>query len=95
MKIASEERRTHPRTHCSNGTVLASRDHENWMPVVNMSTGGVLIKTESPLPVGKKISLFFSLYESKLPSKFDGEIVWSNDYGSGVRFNWQPAEANN
>lgn len=45
---------------------------------MNMSTGGVYIETDSPLPAGESISLKLFLSENNAPLECSGKVAWVN-----------------
>ena len=64
----------------------------NWS--INISRGGIFIKTPNPPPMGTQLDLEFKLPESGKVIKASGEIVWSQHAsaksslppGMGIKF---------
>ncbi len=60
---------------------------------INISLGGIFLQTDSPLPVGTTLKLFFSIPELDDLIETTGEVVWvkksenGNKGGMGIRFN--------
>jgi hypothetical protein len=55
--------------------------------IQNISSGGVLIETREPLPVGQQVTLSFLRPKSREHVKVGGEIVRKIPNGLGVKFN--------
>jgi uncharacterized protein (TIGR02266 family) len=74
------ETRMHVTYRESNGT----RDLTDFS--INMSTGGVFIETENPLPVDTSLLLEFTIPDGEKPIKCRARVAWINPGdGSGVR----------
>jgi hypothetical protein len=55
--------------------------------IQNISSGGALIETREPLPVGQQVTLSFLRPKSREHVKVGGEIVRKIPNGLGVKFN--------
>lgn len=55
--------------------------------IQNISSGGALIETREPLPVGQQVTLSFLRPKSREHVKIGGEIVRQIPNGLGVKFN--------
>jgi hypothetical protein len=55
--------------------------------IQNISSGGVLIETREPLPVGQQLTLSFVRPKSRDYVKVGGEVVRTIRDGCGVKFN--------
>ncbi len=49
--------------------------------IINISKGGIFINTSSPLPVGTKIRILFSIPDIPLPFDLIGIVRWINPVG--------------
>lgn len=61
-------------------------------PMMNISKGGIFLRTDDPLPVGRVLNLQFTLPDSARVIKGQGRVVWverpggERPAGMGVRF---------
>jgi len=55
--------------------------------IQNISSGGLLIETRQPLPVGQQVTLSFLRPKSREHIKMGGQIVRKTPNGLGVKFN--------
>ena len=61
-------------------------------PMMNISKGGIFVRTDKPLPVGKVLKLQFAIPDQEKPIKGYGRVVWVEKPGNprpcgmGVRF---------
>jgi Tfp pilus assembly protein PilZ len=53
---------------------------------LDISIGGVFIETNEKFPIGKKMTLKFSLPNHPQPFSFSGKIAWSSPRGFGLKF---------
>ncbi|HKE17320.1 MAG TPA: TIGR02266 family protein [Kofleriaceae bacterium] len=69
---------------------------------VDISHGGIFIRTKDPLPVGTNLKFEFQLKDSSPLITGDGTVVWTRDFdptrsgvapGMGVRFDRLPSES--
>ena len=58
--------------------------------ILDISTFGVFIETDKPVPTSQKLSMSFSLPNHQKPFNFKGQIVWSGSQGIGVKFDYLP-----
>jgi Tfp pilus assembly protein PilZ len=56
--------------------------------ILDISTYGVFIETDSTFASGLDIRLTFTIPDQKTPFNLNGEIVWSGSQGFGVKFNY-------
>jgi type IV pilus assembly protein PilZ len=63
-----------------------SQDSEHSEHILDIGTGGVFIETTEPIAVGQDLTLNFTFPDSQDTIKVDGEIVWRNTKGIGVKF---------
>jgi type IV pilus assembly protein PilZ len=89
-----DERREHRRYDTSIAVDYASGETFLFAYLRNISTMGIFIRTNDPMPVGTRLKLRFHVDEDD-PLVLDGEITWVNPYrpngenlnpGMGVRF---------
>ena len=67
MESERKERRANPRAHLA-AQVEVLQEGRSFIAVVrNLSTGGVLIYTANPAPVGSRLELVFTLPERDAP----------------------------
>ncbi|MBZ0120560.1 MAG: PilZ domain-containing protein [Sandaracinaceae bacterium] len=52
----------------------------------NISLGGILLATDSPLPYGTQVKLSMFLPALKEDAVIDGVVRWQRDEGMGVQF---------
>lgn len=90
------ERRLHPRTQIQIEVNYRSLDALYENPVLDISQGGMFIRTESPLPLGTEISLEFVIPGQDQTIQSKGLVVWRHESthsrissqkpGMGIRF---------
>ena len=88
------EKREQPRARLKIEVTYKTADVFTSDLSINISTGGIFIKTPKSPPMGTKLDLEFTLPESQKLIKSDGEIVWiqnpsvssSLPAGMGIKF---------
>ena len=89
-----DERREHRRYDTSIAVDYASGETFLFAYLKNISTMGIFIRTNDPMPIGTRLKLRFHVDEDD-PLVLDGEVTWVNKYrpngeninpGMGVRF---------
>ena len=89
-----DERREHRRYDTSIAVDYASGETFLFAYLKNISTMGIFIRTNDPMPIGTRLKLRFHVDEDD-PQVLDGEVTWVNKYrpngenlnpGMGVRF---------
>jgi type IV pilus assembly protein PilZ len=89
-----DERREHRRYDTSIAVDYASGETFLFAYLKNISTMGIFIKSNDPMPIGTRLKLRFHVDEDD-PLVLDGEVTWVNQYrpngeninpGMGVRF---------
>ena len=88
----SEDRRKHPRKICSI-SLSYKRDNRPYKEgsIIDISSGGVFIRTDEDLAIGEKITLNVKYLSVKEPFTVKGEVVSKNIDGVGVRFTRLPS----
>ncbi len=85
-KTITLDERESPRNSCSLTVDYQSQDSEHSEHILDIGTGGVFIETTEPIAVGQDLTLNFTFPDSQDTIKVDGEIVWRNTKGIGVKF---------
>lgn len=93
-KYSGADRRQHPRKDIDIEIVYSSLDTFFYDYAVNISRGGMFIRTENPLHVGSNIKLRFSLPDSDRLIETRGKVVHtvsgkrrkSEPHGMGIMF---------
>ena len=91
-KIPAEESspsrgdRKHPRKSCSVPLKYASSNQDFQGILKNISQGGLFIKSDHPIPIGRKLKLSIPSKKKAKLVKLDGKVVWSDENGFGVEF---------
>ncbi|MBI3995998.1 MAG: TIGR02266 family protein [Nitrospirae bacterium] len=83
MSCRSDHRQD-PRLDVHIRVDYASRDMFISNYVTNLSTGGVFIQTENPLPIQSEIQLIFTLSENDTVIQAKGRVVWTYDIKKGT-----------
>jgi Tfp pilus assembly protein PilZ len=83
---SSVDRRTFPRKPVSIAVDYCKSQQFFKDFIQDVSGNGVFIETQQPFVVGEKISLSFTLPDSKLPIKVEGTVVRIAADGIGVSF---------
>lgn len=78
--------RENPRKPCLINANYAIEDRNFKSYILDISIGGVFIETDEKLPVGKKMTLKFSLPNHPQPFTFTGKIAWNSPRGFGLKF---------
>jgi len=78
--------RRHPRKFCSIPTLVQDKTHRIRGVIRNVSSGGVFIHCSPKPPQGQKVSLTIPLKRKRKVVSRQGEIVWSDEDGIGIRF---------
>jgi Tfp pilus assembly protein PilZ len=83
----SEDRRKHTRK-TSSISLSFKKDNraDKEGSIIDLSSGGVLIKTDEDLAIGEKITLNVKYLSIQEPFTVKGEVVSKNIKGVGVRF---------
>ena len=95
------EKRKDPRFDVQIKVDYESKDifESNYM--MNISRGGVFIRTDNPLPMHSSLTLRFTFPDSSVAIETAGEVVWTYDMkkgsvtvspGMGIRFTAFPEE---
>ena len=84
------DKRTKPRNPCliPVNYTLEERNFISFM--LDINSFGAYIETSEPFPVGQQINLTFFNPFSHKHIDLAGQIIWSNTYAIGVRFNNLP-----
>jgi hypothetical protein len=89
-KIPAEESsrgdRKHPRKSCSVPIGYTSSNQDFQGIIKNISSGGLFIKSDHPIAVGKKLKLSIPSKKKAKLVKLDGKVVRSGPNGFGVEF---------
>ena len=94
------EKREHARARLKVEVTYKTADVFTSNLSINISTGGIFIKTPKPPPMGTMLDLEFSLPDQHKTIKADGKIVWvqhpsaksSMPAGMGIKFRQISAE---
>ena len=78
--------RENPRKPCLINANYMIQDRNFKSYILDISIGGVFIETNEKLPIGKKMTLKFSLPNHPQPFSFSGKIAWSSPRGFGLKF---------
>jgi Tfp pilus assembly protein PilZ len=78
--------RENPRKPCLINANYMIQDQNFKSYILDISIGGVFIETNEKFPIGKKITLKFSLPNHPQPFSFSGKIAWSSPRGFGLKF---------
>jgi len=87
--------RKYQRKACSIPTECAVGDYSFRCHIVDISTFGLLLKTDEAFPISEKIQITFSLPNTATPLKLSGEVAWSSLEGIGVKFRVLPVPQKN
>ena len=82
-KNQTKERRTEPRTPCSENIFFATKSQLYEGLLKDYSRNGVFIRTYEDLPVGEMITVALP-YLDATADKCKGQVMWSNKDGFGV-----------
>jgi hypothetical protein len=52
----------------------------------NLSLGGAFISYEGRLPMGKQVSISFTIPTQEQPIEVGGQVRWASDTGAGLQF---------
>jgi uncharacterized protein (TIGR02266 family) len=94
-KYKGRDRRKHPRKELNIEIVYSSLENFFYDYAVNISLGGMFIKTDNPLQVGSRINLRFSLPGSKKIIETKGRVMHTvsgksrtkhAQHGMGIQF---------
>ena len=83
---ASFEARQNERSGCSIEVSYTADDHFCSERIRNISGGGIYIETSKIIAPGKKLSLTFSIPNTRHNFKLNGVVVRSTQGGIGVKF---------
>ncbi len=81
-----KEKRVNNRKSCHIPIYYATSDRVYSSHIENISSTGLFIKAEKPLPAGEEILMAFNIKGLNKPLKVRGEIAHANDVGIGVKF---------
>ena len=85
-KTITLDERESPRKSCSLTVDYKSQDSEHSEHILDIGTGGVFIETTEPIEVGQELTLNFRFPDAEDNLKVNGQIVWRNPKGIGVKF---------
>jgi len=85
-KTITLDERESTRKPCTLTVDYQSQNSEHSEHILDIGTGGVFIETTEPIAVGQELSLNFTFPDSQDKIKVNGEIVWRNTKGIGVKF---------
>jgi hypothetical protein len=78
--------REHPRKDAAISVKYES-ENQNYAGIAeNVSSGGVFIKSDYPLPVGQKVKLWIPLKKKGRIARLTGQVTRTNLRGFGVKF---------
>ena len=80
------DRRAHTRKDCLINVNFKIRGQKFSSYILDISSSGAFIENNESFSSGLKMLLRFSSPEDRNPLDLIGEIVWSDDRGSGVKF---------
>ncbi|MFO7559046.1 MAG: PilZ domain-containing protein [Desulfobacterales bacterium] len=78
--------RTHPRKPCLITVDYSSQDRFFRDFIQNISAGGIFIETRELFGEGADIGLTFSIPNSQIPFRIEGEVVRATSRGVAVKF---------
>ena len=80
------DERESPRKPCTIAVEFATEDLKYSSTILDISMVGVFIETDELLDVGQSLTLKLSSSDSKETLEVNGEIIWRNPKGIGVKF---------
>ena len=89
------ESRRHARRPCAIPTLVEGKKCRVRGEIQDASPGGVFIKCEEPVPIGKKVSVMIPLKKKQKLVVRVGEVVRSDAKGIGVKFQPPPPDKPN
>ena len=84
--LPEEEKRSYIRKPFFMPVDYSTQDRVYRDFIKDISTGGVFIETQRPLPVGREISMAFSFPNLRQNFKINGDVVRMDPKGIGVAF---------
>lgn len=78
--------REHMRKNCLLDVVFSTREKDYEDVILNISTVGVFIETDTTLPVGQEMVLKFKLPNYKHQMTLDANVAWIGSNGIGIQF---------
>lgn len=78
--------REHMRKNCSLDVVFTTRGQEYKDVILNISTVGVFIETNTNLSTGQEMSLTFNLPNYEHPLSLEASVAWIGSNGIGIQF---------
>jgi Tfp pilus assembly protein PilZ len=78
--------REHMRKSCSLDVVFKTDGQKYKDVILNISTVGVFIETNTTLSVGQEMSLTFNLPNYEYPLTLEGSVAWIGSNGIGIQF---------
>jgi Tfp pilus assembly protein PilZ len=88
---AAAEGRRSPRKKCRIPLKFSDENKIHRGLAENISSGGVYIKTEAPIAVGRRLILAIPLVGKGRVVKRPARVVWHNENGLGVKFEPKPS----
>jgi uncharacterized protein (TIGR02266 family) len=86
------ERRQQPRLPVDVDVTVQTAEEVMNHPAVNISTGGMYLEIDQPLPENTNLQLRFTLPDSGRLITLEGKVIWSREagredrYATGIRF---------
>jgi type IV pilus assembly protein PilZ len=85
-----DDRRHHTRVPVSLKVAYRSKGDLQKDLVIDLSPGGLFVRTSKPLPIGTDVDLEVSLEESDAPIHIRGKVIWLRQRhgpeGMGIQF---------
>ena len=78
--------RKHPRKPCSIPVKYVSQNKIQQGEIKDISLGGIFLKTDTGITVGKRLQLAIPVRKKGKVLKRAGKIVWANQSGVGIEF---------
>ncbi len=78
--------REHKRKDCLLNVAYSTRGQDFKDYILNISTVGVFIETDTPVPVGQEMALTFKLPNYQQPLTLEARAAWIGSKGVGVKF---------
>jgi Tfp pilus assembly protein PilZ len=86
LEEAEISMRENPRKPCLINANYTIQNQNFKSYILDISIGGVFVETSEKMPVGKEITLKFSLPNHPQPFTLSGKIAWSSSRGFGLKF---------
>jgi uncharacterized protein (TIGR02266 family) len=78
--------REHKRKDCLLNVAYSTHGQDFKDYILNISTVGVFIETDTPVPVGQEMALTFKLPNYQQPLTLEARAAWIGSKGVGVKF---------